>query len=181
MAKNSSGAAANHIWVYVPDHYGAFDLLKTGVPHPGAIATGIRFDECTTLGEKQSNCDMFKWATDSTTLLFPDLYFVNHDNASRPHFMNEALPFLCSIKNDHFKAFTDRLRERRAWPGEWYGLHNGPPRQECIIDEEIKISSSWMDWYKSGFSICERSIISTEVIYLSGSTILMICSLQVYC
>ena len=29
-------------WVDVPDpNYGAFDLLKSGVPHPGAIVTGI--------------------------------------------------------------------------------------------------------------------------------------------
>ena len=80
------------------------------------------FDKCATLGEKQSICEVSKWATElhnpavPRSVLCADSYYL--DNAARSHLMNEAQPFLCSIKSDGFKALTARLQEKVRQPGE---------------------------------------------------------------
>ena len=67
------------------------------------------FDNCTTLGEKQSLCDVFMWAR---KLHNPCISTIR---ALRRFILPD------SIKNDRFKALTDRLQEKVKQPGEWYG------------------------------------------------------------
>ena len=92
-------------------------LRSHGTFWPSCMYCMYPFDKCTTLGEKQSICDVFR-ATElhhpavPRSVLCADSYYL------------QGQPFLCSIKGDRFKALTDRLQEKVRQSGEWYSLHN---------------------------------------------------------
>ena len=141
------------------------------------------FDRCTTLGEKQSVCDVFMWASKlhnpalGRSILCADSYYL--DNSSRPQLMEAEQPFLCSIKNDRFNVLTDCLQEKVKQPGEWYGLHNTSTREVMIhhyakdgnVQRKTLLTNAlvcnrsekqspfrppgWIE-YKSGFSMCNE-------------------------
>ena len=167
-AFEKSGASLNQPATGLPNFVFEWKLLVCIGMYP--------FDKCTTLGEKQSICDVFMWVSkihlDDRALC----RFYYWDNSSRPQLVHAGQ---CSIKSDRFKALTDRLQEKVKQPGERYGLRNALSGQvmihhystdrnvlrktlltnalECYKSEKQSRfrPPGWIK-YESGFSICDE-------------------------